>query len=62
MVLNPGAAFTLGDALAHFVSLGLAKQKTPERLELIDQLPRTAIGKVNKSILKADLQAKLVAA
>jgi cyclohexanecarboxylate-CoA ligase len=59
LVLNPGATFALDDALAHFVGLGLAKQKTPERLETIDVLPRTAIGKVNKSVLKALLQTRL---
>ncbi len=62
VVLNPGARFTLEDALAHFVELGLAKQKTPERLEFIDVLPRTAINKVNKSVLKALLEGKLAPA
>lgn len=58
VVLNDGASFTLSDALAHFVAQGHAKQKTPERLEFIDVLPRTAIGKVNKSALKALLQTQ----
>jgi acyl-CoA synthetase (AMP-forming)/AMP-acid ligase II len=33
----------------------LAKQKTPERLELTDELPRTAAGKVQKFALRARL-------
>lgn len=62
VVLSPGRRFTLEDALAHFVALGLAKQKTPERLEFIDELPRTAIGKVNKSNLKERLMPAEVSA
>jgi 2,3-dihydroxybenzoate-AMP ligase len=38
---------------------GLAKYKWPERLELIDALPRTQIGKVSKVTLRADMSAKL---
>ena len=38
---------------------GLAKYKRPERLEPIDALPRTQIGKVSKVTLRADISAKL---
>jgi len=38
---------------------GPAKYKWPERLELIDALPRTQIGKVSKVTLRADISAKL---
>ena len=38
---------------------GLAKYKWPERLELIDALPRTQVGKIAKAILRADIAAKL---
>jgi acyl-CoA synthetase (AMP-forming)/AMP-acid ligase II len=34
---------------------GLARQKFPERVELVDSLPRTASGKVQKNILRAQL-------
>jgi len=53
IVLNPGASFTLADADAHFRQLGLARQKTPERLEFLDEMPRTPIGKIRKQDLKA---------
>jgi non-ribosomal peptide synthetase component E (peptide arylation enzyme) len=39
----------------HFAAAGLAKQKTPERLELADALPRTAAGKVQKFELRLQL-------
>jgi acyl-CoA synthetase (AMP-forming)/AMP-acid ligase II len=53
VVLRGGAALTLGDVQAHFAAAGLARQKTPERLELLDALPRTAAGKVQKFELRA---------
>jgi 2,3-dihydroxybenzoate-AMP ligase len=50
---------TLADVCAHLEAEGLAKYKWPERLELIDALPRTPIGKVSKLTLRADISAKL---
>ena len=37
----------------------MAKYKWPERLEIIDALPRTQVGKVSKVTLRADIGAKL---
>jgi non-ribosomal peptide synthetase component E (peptide arylation enzyme) len=34
-------------------------QKLPERLELIEALPMTAVGKVRKNVLRDDIAAKL---
>jgi non-ribosomal peptide synthetase component E (peptide arylation enzyme) len=34
---------------------GLAKQKCPEGIELVDDLPRTASGKIRKDALRARL-------
>ena len=50
---------TLAGICAHLEAEGLAKYKWPERLELIDALPRTQIGKVSKLTLRADIGAKL---
>ena len=44
---------------AYLEAEGVAKYKWPERLELIDALPRTQIGKVSKVTLRADISAKL---
>lgn len=39
--------------LAAFVATsGLAKQKTPERIEIVADLPRTASGKIRKDVLR----------
>jgi acyl-CoA synthetase (AMP-forming)/AMP-acid ligase II len=46
------AAITLDDIRAHFERAGVARQKTPERLELVEELPRTPAGKVKKPDLR----------
>jgi non-ribosomal peptide synthetase component E (peptide arylation enzyme) len=47
----------LPDVQAHFMAAGVARQKTPEALNLVDQLPRTPSGKVKKAELRARLRA-----
>jgi acyl-CoA synthetase (AMP-forming)/AMP-acid ligase II len=56
VVLRPGAQLALEDVQRHFGEAGVARQKTPERLELVDELPRTAAGKVKKPDLRARLR------
>jgi len=53
VVLKSGAALTLDDVRAHFFASGIAKQKTPERLSILAELPRNASGKVLKHELRA---------
>jgi acyl-CoA synthetase (AMP-forming)/AMP-acid ligase II len=52
VVLSPGAELDLDGLRAHFALWGLAKQKTPERLAIVDALPRTALGKIRKAELR----------
>jgi acyl-CoA synthetase (AMP-forming)/AMP-acid ligase II len=52
VVLQPGATLSLGDVAEHFSATGIARQKTPERLEIVDSLPRTAAGKARKTELR----------
>lgn len=46
---------------AHVGASGMAKQKIPERFELVEDFPRTASGKVRKDQLRADIKEKLAA-
>lgn len=46
---------------AHLDALGVAKYKWPERVEIVDALPRTQVGKVDKKALRDDIIAKLEA-
>jgi acyl-CoA synthetase (AMP-forming)/AMP-acid ligase II len=52
VVLEPGATLDLDDLARHFASVELARQKTPERLVIVDVLPRTSLGKVRKAQLR----------
>lgn len=50
---------TLKEVTAFFSEKNVAKFKYPERLELVDSLPRTASGKIQKFILREDVKGKL---
>jgi acyl-CoA synthetase (AMP-forming)/AMP-acid ligase II len=52
VVLRPGASLDVDEVRAHFAALGVARQKVPNRLEIVDDLPRTASGKVRKVDLR----------
>jgi non-ribosomal peptide synthetase component E (peptide arylation enzyme) len=50
---------TLDELVQLFAERGLAKHKWPEHLELVDELPVTSVGKVDKHALREDIAAKL---
>ncbi|MGH3556078.1 MAG: class I adenylate-forming enzyme family protein [Mycobacterium sp.] len=52
VVLKAGARLDLRELRRHFAASGLARHKTPERLVVVDSLPRTALGKVRKAELR----------
>ncbi len=54
-----GATVTLEDVVALLKKEGVATQKLPERLEIVDALPMTATGKIQKHLLRADVAGKL---
>lgn len=49
---NPNCPVTIDDLAAHFDSLGIAKQRRPEKLIPLDELPRTSTGKILKRALR----------
>jgi acyl-CoA synthetase (AMP-forming)/AMP-acid ligase II len=53
VVARPGCTFDVEQAREHFVVAGAARQKTPEVVVLVDELPRTPSGKVRKDVLRA---------
>ncbi len=53
VVLRPGASLTLVDLQAYMAQCKVAKQYWPERLEVLDELPRTPSGKIQKFKLRA---------
>jgi cyclohexanecarboxylate-CoA ligase len=59
VVLAEGSeTLTLDDITALLREHKVAAQKLPERLEIVDALPMTATGKVQKHVLRADIDAK----
>ena len=54
-----GVSVTLEDVRAHLHRLDVAKFKWPERVELLEALPRTKVGKLDKLALTADITARL---
>jgi len=58
-IICEGSPASIEVLCAHVQSSGLAKQKTPERFEFVEDFPRTASGKIRKDQLRADVTAKV---
>jgi acyl-CoA synthetase (AMP-forming)/AMP-acid ligase II len=52
-----GTTVSLDELRRHVLEAGLARHKAPEQLELVEDLPRTATGKVRKAALRDLLRA-----
>lgn len=50
--LAPGEGLTLAEVAAHCRRVGMATQKIPEQLEVIEKLPRNDLGKLQKALLR----------
>ncbi|APU15532.1 MULTISPECIES: (2,3-dihydroxybenzoyl)adenylate synthase [Actinoalloteichus] len=55
---RPGRTLTLDDVAEALTARGVAAFKIPERLELLDDLPHTPVGKPDKAALRGLLAAK----
>ena len=56
IVMRPGCqAMTLEDTTSHLLNLGMAKFKLPERIEFYEELPRNALGKVQRFVLQENV-------
>ena len=58
---RPGAALTLPMVCGYLQEVGLAKFKWPERLEVVDEFPLSASGKLSKKALRGQIAATLKA-
>jgi fatty-acyl-CoA synthase len=52
VVPAPGAEVTLDAVRAHLLGAGFAKWQLPDRVELIEAVPRTSVGKFDKKVLR----------
>jgi 2,3-dihydroxybenzoate-AMP ligase len=55
VVLHSGQQLSLEDIRATFAAQGVAKFKFPEQLEIMSDFPLTAVGKVDKKALRAEV-------
>jgi fatty-acyl-CoA synthase len=53
IVLKEGSSVTLEDIRSHLESRGWAKWQLPDRIEFIDAVPKTGVGKFDKKVLRA---------
>jgi cyclohexanecarboxylate-CoA ligase len=60
MVVSREPDLTLADLRDHLAGLGMTEWYWPSRLELVDELPRNAMGKVRKAVLAQRLVAEPV--
>ncbi|MBC7286417.1 AMP-binding protein, partial [Hoeflea sp.] len=59
LILNDGQPAPSAEELGQFVrEQGLAPQKAPEHIEIVNELPRTASGKIQKNILRENIREK----
>ncbi len=61
VTLKAGQLFDFEQMIAHVGATGVAKQKYPECLVVLDALPRTPTGKIRKDRLREDIRARLQA-
>ena len=60
-VLKPGTSLTLDDLRQSMATAGVATFKWPERLEIVDELRTTKVGKIDKKALREDVARRLAA-
>ena len=59
VVPNADDSVTLDDLAGQMSRLGLARQKYPERIECVRELPKTPAGKVRKDLLRKQLANRM---
>jgi fatty-acyl-CoA synthase len=53
VVIRPGASVTIEAVRAHLAQSGWAGWQLPERIEVVDEIPKTSVGKFDKKALRA---------
>ncbi len=56
--LRPAQHLTLEDLARHLEGRGVSREWSPERLVVVDELPRSSGGKVAKGDLRADAERR----
>jgi 2,3-dihydroxybenzoate-AMP ligase len=61
LVPHAGSTVELAEIRAALLDLGIARFKLPERVVVVDELPLTKVGKVDKKALRLDIADRLAA-
>ncbi|MGD8982728.1 MAG: AMP-binding protein [Desulfobacteraceae bacterium] len=59
VILHPGKTLEFEELKEFLMNKQIAKFKLPERLEVVDELPLTSVGKISKIELRKDIAEKL---
>jgi 2-hydroxy-7-methoxy-5-methyl-1-naphthoate---CoA ligase len=59
LTLAEGSSIDLADVVATMQAAGVARYKQPERLVVVDRIPTTKVGKIDKKALREDIGARL---
>jgi acyl-CoA synthetase len=59
--LTDSATIDLSELVKHLLALGVSKELLPERLIVVDELPRSSGGKIAKGRLREDIGARMEA-
>jgi 2,3-dihydroxybenzoate-AMP ligase/mycobactin salicyl-AMP ligase len=59
VILRPGTRLTLEEIIAFLKRIGASVQQLPERIEFVQVLPMTKVGKVDKKALREEIKRKL---
>lgn len=59
VILKLGAMLTFEEIIDFLKKKGASMQQLPERIEFIDALPLTKVGKIDKKVLKEDIKKRL---
>lgn len=59
--LKNGHSLDLPALVGHLLALGMSKELLPERLEILDELPRSSGGKIAKGQLREEIRSRLEA-
>ena len=57
--LKQASVLDLPTLVEHLLQQGVSKELLPERLEVLDELPRSSGGKIAKGRLREDIRSRL---
>lgn len=59
VVAKPGAKVTLEEVVPYLKAKGASVLQLPERIEIIEEIPMTKVGKVDKKLLREEIKKKM---